>query len=80
MPSLFTQPIHLGLGALARPDFTGMDWYAGYMHRHANDGIEGRLVSMSSFTQERVSWEMHLKVAKSRHLLHGRDDHTPGTG
>lgn len=48
MPSLFTQPIHLGLGAtaLVQPDFTGMDWYADYMDRNAADGIEGRLVSM----------------------------------
>jgi len=80
MPSLFTKPIHLGLGAPARPDFTGMEWYAGYMDRHADDGIEGWLVSMPTFTQERVPREMHLKVAKSRHLRHGRDDHTPGTG
>jgi hypothetical protein len=82
MPNLFNQPIHLSLGApaLARPDFTGMDWYAGYMDRHADDGIEGRLVSMSAFTPERVSREIHLKVAKSRHLRHGRDDHPTGTG
>jgi hypothetical protein len=53
MPSLFNQPIHLGLGApaLARPDFTAMKWYAGYLDRHADDGIGGRLVSMSTFTQ-----------------------------
>jgi hypothetical protein len=27
-PSLFSHPVHLGLGAtaVAQPDFTGMDW------------------------------------------------------
>lgn len=66
MPSLFTQPIHLGLGAtaLVQPDFTGMDWYAAYMERHAADGIEGRLVSMYTFTEDWDSWEMHPKGAE----------------
>ena len=57
-----TQPIHLGLGATAgiEPFFTGaMEWYAGYTQRHADDGAEGRLVSMHTFTQPWDMWEMH---------------------
>jgi quercetin dioxygenase-like cupin family protein len=57
-----TQPIHLGLGATAEvePLFTGaMEWYAAYTQRHADDGAEGRLVSMHTFTQSWDMWEMH---------------------
>jgi mannose-6-phosphate isomerase-like protein (cupin superfamily) len=66
MPSLFTQPIHLGNGAtaLVQPEFTGMEWYADYAARHADDGIEGRLVSMYTFTEDWDSWEMHPKGAE----------------
>ena len=61
MPSLLTTPIHLGLGAKAdiQPDFTGMAWYADYSARTAGDGAEGRLVTMSHFTESWTSWEMH---------------------
>jgi quercetin dioxygenase-like cupin family protein len=62
MPDIFTNPLHLGLGAKAivQPDFTGdMDWYAAYGARHDGDGAEGRLVSMHRFTQNWDSWEMH---------------------
>ena len=61
MPSLFATPIHLGLGARAaiQPDFTGMAWYADYVARNAADGTEGRLVSLSRFTENWNSWEMH---------------------
>jgi mannose-6-phosphate isomerase-like protein (cupin superfamily) len=61
MPNLFTQPIHLGLGATAivQPEFTGMDWYTDYMARYPDDGVEGRLVSMYTFTEDWDSWEMH---------------------
>lgn len=54
-------PLHLGLGARAvsEPEFTGMEWYAGYTDRHAADGTEGRLVSMYSFGESWTSWEMH---------------------
>ena len=66
MPSLFTQPIHLGLGAtaLVQPEFTGMAWYDDYVARHADDGIEGRLVAMYTFTEDWDSWEMHPKGAE----------------
>ena len=55
-------PIHIGLGALAssEPRFTGgMDWYDGYVARHAADGAEGRLVSLHVFTEPWTMWEMH---------------------
>lgn len=57
-----SHPVHLGLGASAEiePQFTGsMDWYAAYVHRHGDDGAEGRLVSMHSFTASWDMWEMH---------------------
>ena len=61
MPSLLTTPIHLGLGATAQvqPDFTDMGWYEDYAARTAEDGAEGRLVTMYRFTESWDSWEMH---------------------
>jgi len=60
-PSLFSHPIHLGLGATAveEPAFTGMDWYEAYGARHAADGKEGRLVGIYTFTESWDSWERH---------------------
>lgn len=60
--NITTHPIHLGLGASAEvePEFTGsMGWYAAYAQRHANDGAEGRLVSLHTFTKSWDMWEMH---------------------
>jgi quercetin dioxygenase-like cupin family protein len=59
--SLAAHPVHLGLGAkaVAEPEFTGLEWYAGYGARHAADGAEGRLVSMFRFAESWDSWEMH---------------------
>jgi hypothetical protein len=57
-----TYPIHLGLGArsIVQPEFTGdMQWYSTYSERIRADGIEGRLVSMFTFTRSWDSWEMH---------------------
>jgi quercetin dioxygenase-like cupin family protein len=61
MSNLFTNPIHLGLGAKAwpQPEFDGMDWYRDYVARHAEDGNEGRLVSLYTFSKNWDSWEMH---------------------
>ncbi len=62
--SLSNFPIHLGLGAtcLQQPKFTGdMQWYGDYGQRNASDGLEGRLVSMHTFSQPWDSWEMHPK-------------------
>ena len=59
--SLFSHPVHLGLGAaaVAQPEFTGMAWYADYAARTAADGAEGRLVSLYRFDASWDSWEMH---------------------
>lgn len=60
--ALSKHPLHLGLGATAevQPQFTGdMSWYESYGTRHGADGIEGRLVSMHSFTEPWDMWEMH---------------------
>ena len=59
---LSSHPLHLGLGAAAEiePLFTGeMSWYEGYAQRHHQDGLEGRLVSMHSFTESWDMWEVH---------------------
>ncbi|MBY4637435.1 cupin domain-containing protein [Sphingopyxis sp. XHP0097] len=59
--NIFTQPLHLGLGATAivQPPMTGMEWYAAYGERVAADGKEGRLVSAYRFTENWDAWEMH---------------------
>jgi quercetin dioxygenase-like cupin family protein len=36
-----------------------MQWYAAYSERNQDDGIEGRLVTMFTFTQSWDMWEMH---------------------
>jgi len=56
------RPVHLGLGAKAtvEPPITGsLDWYESYAVRHETDGVEGRLVSMYTFTEPWAAWEMH---------------------
>ena len=59
--SLERFPVHLGAGAKAvpQPEFLGFEWYAGYSARHADDGAEGRLVAIHSFSEPWTSWEMH---------------------
>jgi quercetin dioxygenase-like cupin family protein len=54
-------PLHLGLGStvIVQPEFTGMDWYEGYVSRNIADGAEGRLVTISSFRESWPMWEMH---------------------
>ncbi len=57
-----SHPVHLGRGgtATAQPAFTGdMAWFDAYTTRHAEDGLEGRLVSMFSFSEDWDSWEVH---------------------
>ena len=44
---------------MSEPEFTGMEWYSEYGERHAEDGKEGRLVSMHTFDEPWDSWEMH---------------------
>jgi quercetin dioxygenase-like cupin family protein len=59
--SLERFPLHLGRGARAvpQPQFTGMEWYAAYLERHAADGDEGWLVQMHGFSASWTSWEKH---------------------
>ena len=60
--SLFDHWLHLGRGgrAVEQPPFTGdMSWYEEYETRHADDGPEGRLVSLFRFEEPWTSWEMH---------------------
>lgn len=66
MPSLYTSPIHLGLGATAvpQPEFTGMEWYDDYAARTLADGREGRLVGIHRFTENWTSWEIHPNGAE----------------
>lgn len=63
--NLESRPIHLGLGASAvvQPAFPAderaMAWYADYGARSEADGVEGRLVSQFTFSEDWASWEMH---------------------
>ncbi|MFT3923982.1 MAG: hypothetical protein QM778_15720 [Myxococcales bacterium] len=57
-------PVHLGLGAIVRiqEPFTGdLEWYERYGKRNQKDGVEGRLVSLHSFSEPWDTWEMHPK-------------------
>lgn len=59
---LSTFPVHLGLGARAErlSEFDGTpEWYQRYGADTADDGAEGRLVSMHTFSEPWDSWEMH---------------------
>jgi quercetin dioxygenase-like cupin family protein len=59
--------VHLGLGATAVPQehFTGeADWYERYGRRNTADGLEGRLVSMHTYTRPWDSWEVHPNGAE----------------
>lgn len=72
---LRTHPAHLGLGATVtvQETFTGaMEWYQRYGERTAADGIEGRLVSMHTFSRPWDSWEMHPKGAELVVCVSGR--------
>ncbi|MGH8995007.1 MAG: cupin domain-containing protein [Acidimicrobiales bacterium] len=55
-------PVHLGLGATVVPQeqFDGeAAWYERYAARNAADGVEGRLVTMHTFSAPWPSWEVH---------------------
>ena len=57
-------PVHLGRGGLAAtlPAFTGeMQWYEEYERLYPDDGAEGRLVSLHTFSSPWTMWEMHPK-------------------
>lgn len=72
---LNTYPIHLGRGgsASAEPVFDStMEWYADYGVRHAQDGLEGRLVSEHRFTENWSGWECHPSGAEIVYCLSGQ--------
>lgn len=55
-------PVHLGLGASATflDAYDGTpEWYQRYTEATADDGVEGRLVSMHTFDTPWDMWEMH---------------------
>ena len=55
-------PIHLGRGATAivLPEFTGeMGWYEEYGKAHGDDGSDGRLLTMHTFSEPWDTWEVH---------------------
>jgi mannose-6-phosphate isomerase-like protein (cupin superfamily) len=59
---LADRPVHLGLGGVVVPlaPFTGApDWYAHYAQQVASDGVDGRLVTVHTFTEPWDSWEVH---------------------
>jgi len=59
---IHSHPVHLGIGATAvsEPEFTGgIDWYEAYIERHLDDGLNGRQVSLHTFTKSWDTWEMH---------------------
>jgi mannose-6-phosphate isomerase-like protein (cupin superfamily) len=74
MTSLFDQPIHLGRSgrAIVQPPFTEMEWYDSYEKRHADDGADGRLVSLYRFDESWSSWEMHPSGDEVVVCLEGR--------
>mmetsp|Transcript_47991 Transcript_47991/g.118802 ORF Transcript_47991/g.118802 Transcript_47991/m.118802 type:complete len:134 (-) Transcript_47991:138-539(-) len=68
-------PVHLGLGAksIVLPEFDGtMEWYQKYGDEHANDGAEGRLVSVHTFTEDWKSWEVHPNGSELVYVMSGK--------
>jgi len=59
---LAVHPVHIGLGATVTrlEAFTGdASWYERYGRQVADDGAEGRLVSLHTFTEPWSTWEVH---------------------
>jgi mannose-6-phosphate isomerase-like protein (cupin superfamily) len=74
---LSTTHIHLGLGARAipLPDFEwSAEYLDGYSRRFADDGDEGRLVTMGPVEATWDSWERHPAGEEVVLLLSGRVD------
>lgn len=69
--------VHLGLGARATPlpDFEWTPEYLGaYGRRFADDGREGRLVTMGRSAESWTTWERHPAGEEVVVLLSGRMD------
>lgn len=72
--SLITHPAHLGRAGLttSEPEYGGgMSWYEDYSARHADDGVDGRLVSEFHFTQDWDGWECHPNGGELVYCLAG---------
>jgi len=60
-------PAHLSAsaGVIPQTAFTAdMAWYEGYGLRHGDDGTQGRLLSMHTFSEPWNGWEMHPEGAE----------------
>lgn len=72
--TLDTYPVHLGMGGtmFVQPPFgRDMDWFQAYGVRHADDGAEGRLVCLFSFSENWASWERHPAGGEMVYCLEG---------
>jgi uncharacterized cupin superfamily protein len=72
---LAKHPVHLGLGATAvmLPEFEGtMEWYQRYGEAYEDDGSEGRLVAIHSFTEDWPTWEVHPLGAELVYVISGK--------
>ncbi len=72
---LSERPVHLGLGAscVPLPTFDGtMAWYEAYGREHEQDGREGRLVAVHSFSSNWDTWEMHPRGSELVYVISGR--------
>jgi mannose-6-phosphate isomerase-like protein (cupin superfamily) len=68
-------PVHLGMGAVVKrlPEFDGsMEWYERYGASVADDGAEGRLVTIHRMSSPWETWEMHPKGEELVVCLEGR--------
>ncbi len=73
--SLEQFPIHLGRSGTmtSEPPFgRDMSWYVDYAARHADDGTEGRLVGVMSFTEDWKGWERHPAGGELVYCISGR--------
>lgn len=71
---LIDHPIHLGRHghATQEPAFgRDMRWYVDYAARHADDGVEGRLICELSFVDNWAGWERHPKGSEIVYCLAG---------
>jgi mannose-6-phosphate isomerase-like protein (cupin superfamily) len=68
-------PVHLGLGGTAEQlsecDGT-MEWFQRYGADHADEGADGRLVTVSTFTASWTTWEVHPRGAELVACIDGR--------
>ncbi|MCA9619476.1 MAG: cupin domain-containing protein [Myxococcales bacterium] len=72
---LAKHPVHLGLGATAvrlRSFERTREWYEDYGEAFADDGTEGRLVALHTFTEDWPTWEVHPLGAELVYVIAGK--------